>query len=114
MGRPSDSQDAMITPKTEEVIDPGLADWFKVDEKATSFPFAHEADDSATEDDSDNADVAPDAADEDDLDDWFKVKPTNEASTSTKPVSKLSNYLSRSDYVFFFFQGPTRCKNGRE
>jgi DNA ligase 4 len=95
MGGSSDSQDAMIIPKVEEVMDPGLADWFKVDEKTSAFPPAHEADDdSATEDDSDHADVVPDAADETDLDDWFKVEPINEGSTSTKPVSKLSNYLS--------------------
>ena len=89
MGLSADSQDAMIAPKVEEVMDPGLADWFKVDEKTTVFPLAHEADDdSATEDDSDHADVVPDVADEVDLDDWFKVKPMNEGSTSTKPVSK--------------------------
>ena len=100
MGGPSDSQDAMITPKVEEVMDPRLADWFKVDEKTEAFPLVHEADDdSATEDDSDHADVAPDVADEVDLDDWLKVEPMNEGSTSTKPVSKLSNYLSRSDYM---------------
>jgi DNA ligase-4 len=94
MDRSADSQDDMITPKVEEDIDPGLADWFKVDEKTMASPLAHEADDdSATEDDSDHADVAPDATDEVDLDDWFKVKPMNEGSTSTKSVSKLSNYL---------------------
>ena len=98
MGSLPDSQDAMIILKVEEDIDPGLADWFKVDEKTTAFPLAHEADDdSATEDDSDHADVAPDTADEVDLDDWFKVKPMNEGSTSTKTVSKLSD--SRSDCI---------------
>jgi DNA ligase 4 len=75
-------------------MDPGLADWFKVDGKTAVFPLAHEADDdSVTEDDSDDADVAPDATDEVDLDDWFKVKPTSEGSTSAKPVSKPSNYF---------------------
>jgi DNA ligase 4 len=84
-----DFQDAMITPKVEEDLDPGLADWFKVDEMTAALPVAHEADDdSATEDDSDHADVAPEAADEVDLDDWFEVKPMVEGSTSTKPVSK--------------------------
>lgn len=100
-----DSQDAIIIPKVEEVVDPVLADWFKVDEKTTAFPLAHEADDdSATEDDSDHADVAPDAADEVDLDDWFKVKPMNEGSTSTKSVSKLSNH---SDCMSFLFRTTT-------
>lgn len=90
MGASPVSQDAI--PKVEEVMDPGLADWFKVDEKTPAFSLAHEADeDSATEDDSDHADVVPDTADELDLDDWFNVKPMNEGSISTKPVSKLSN-----------------------
>jgi DNA ligase-4 len=103
----------MITPKVEEVMDPGLADWFKVDEKTTAFPLAHEADDdSATEDDSDHADVAPDGADEVDLEDWFKVKPMNEGSTSTKPVSKLSNYLSFSNYMLFLVQEQHDVKMG--
>ena len=103
----------MITPKVEEVMDPGLADWFKVDDKTTAFPLPHEADDdSATEDDSDHADVAPDAADEVDLDDWFKVEPMNEGSISTKPVSKLSNYLFRSDYMSFLVQDQHDVKMG--
>ena len=103
----------MITPKVEEVMDPGLADWFKVDDKTTAFPLPHEADDdSATEDDSDHVDVAPDAADEVDLDDWFKVEPMNEGSISTKPVSKLSNYLFRSDYMSFLVQDQHDVKMG--
>lgn len=112
ISRSADFQDAMITPKVEEVMDPGLADWFKVDEETTVFPLAHEVDDSATEDDSDHADVAPDAADEVDLDDWFKVEPMNEGSTSTKSVSKLSNYLSRSDYMQFLVQDQHDVKMG--
>ena len=108
-----DSQDAMIIPKVEEVMDAGLADWFKVDEKIPAFPPAHEADDdSATEDDSDHADVAPDTADEADPDDWFKVKPMNEGSTSTKPVSKLSNYLSCSACMSFLVQEQHDVKMG--
>ena len=113
MGHSADSQGVTITPKIEEVMDPGLADWFKVDEKTTAFPLAHEVDDdSATEDDSDHADAVPDAADEVDLDDWFKVEPMNEGSTSTKPVSKLSNYLSRSDYMSFPIQDQHDVKMG--
>lgn len=93
----------MIIPKAEEIMDPDLADWFKVDEK--SAVFSHEAnDDAATEDDSDHADVALDTADEVDLDDWFKVKPMNEGLTSTKPVSNPFNHLSLSDCMFFLFQ----------
>ena len=94
IGRSVDSQDAMITPKVEEVMDPRLADWFKVDEKTAGFSLAHEADDdSATEDDSDHADVAPDTGDEANLDNWFKAKPMNEGSTSTKSVSKVSLFV---------------------
>ena len=105
--RSADRQDAMITPKFEEVTDPGLADWFKVDGKITVFPLAHEVDDdSATEDDSDHANVAPDAADEVDLDYWFKTKLTSEGS---KPVSKPHKNLSRSDYMSFLVAG---YKNG--
>lgn len=109
----TDSQDAMIIPKVEEVLDAGLADWFKVDEKTLALPPAHEADDdSATEDDSDHADVAPDTADEADLDDWFKVKPMNEGSPSMKPVSKLSNYLSCSACMSFLVQDQHDVKMG--
>lgn len=94
----ADSQEAVITPKVEEDTDPGLADWFKVEEKIAMFPPTHEADDdSATEDDSDHVDLAPDAADEVDLDDWFEVKPMGEASTSTKFVSWPSSFLFYSD-----------------
>jgi len=97
-----DSQDAVITPKVEEDMDPALANWFKVDdsEKVAAFPLAHEADDdSATEDDSDHADVAPDAADEVDLDDWFEVKPMGEGLISTKPVSEPRPVLTTSNFL---------------
>lgn len=84
----ADSQDAAITPKVEEDLDPGLADWFKVEENAATIPLVHEDDDdSATEDDSDNDDVAPDTAVEVDLDDWFQVKSMGEGSTSMRTVS---------------------------
>ena len=113
MDRSAGFQDAVITPKVEEEMDPGLADWFKVDEKTTAFLLAHEADDdSATEDDSDHADVALDAADDLEFDDWFKVKPMNEGSTSTISVSKLSNYLSRYDYMSFLVQDQRDVKMG--
>jgi len=99
IGCSQDSQDAMITPKVEEVMDPGLTDWFKVDEKTAGFPLAHEADDdSATEDDSDHADVAPDTGDEANLDDWFKAKPMNEGSTSTKPDVKMGENEAAMEY----------------
>ena len=112
MGDSPDAQDAMIIPKVEEVMDPELADWFKVDEKTAAFPLAHEDDDSETEDDSDHADVAPDAADEADLDDWFKVKAMNEGSTSTNIVSKPANYLALSDCMSFYDQDQHDVKMG--
>lgn len=96
MARSADSQDVAVTPKVEEDMNSGLADWFKVDEQNVGFPLVHEADnDSATEDDSDNADVASDAPDEANFDDWSK--PMGKGSTSTRPVSKPPSYLSYSD-----------------
>jgi DNA ligase-4 len=82
---PSSSTRTMVRDQAEALVvkeeadldmDPALADWFKIDDKAPP----HEADarydeDSATDEDSDNADVAEDVEgekEEDDLDDTVK------------------------------------------
>ncbi|PPQ96588.1 hypothetical protein CVT26_006325 [Gymnopilus dilepis] len=71
-----------VTPKVEEdETDPALAEWFKVDDKNRPPTAEHDDDDSATEPDSDNADVA-DEAEELDLDDWVQVKSGNESRLS--------------------------------
>jgi hypothetical protein len=64
-----------MVPKQEDVdMDPALADWLKI-EPADDDDVKNESD-SATDDDSDNADVA----DGDDLDDWFNVKKSSSKS----------------------------------
>ena len=68
----------------EEEIDPALADWFKVDEEKDAHPTEHGGEeDSVTEDDSDNADVAGEPEEHVDLDDWFKVKAEDAAEGSS-------------------------------
>ncbi|KIM44920.1 hypothetical protein M413DRAFT_442894 [Hebeloma cylindrosporum] len=68
----------------EEEIDPALADWFKVDEKKDAHPAEHDREeDSVTEADSDNADVAGEPEEDLDLDDWLKVKAEDAPEGST-------------------------------
>jgi len=85
----------------EEEIDPALADWFKVEEEKDTHPAEHGGEeDSVTEDDSDNADVAGEPEEHVDLDDWFKVKAEDTAEGSSvagvRPKAGLiSLYLSK-------------------
>ena len=74
-----------VIPKVkEEEIDPALADWFKVEEEKDAHPVEHGGEeDSVTEDDSDNADVARESEEHVDLDDWFKVKAEDTAEGSS-------------------------------
>ena len=74
-----------VIPKVkEEEIDPALADWFKVEEEKDSHPPEHGGEeDSVTEEDSDNADVAGEPEGDVDLDDWFKVKAEDAVEGST-------------------------------
>ncbi|KAF8963440.1 DNA ligase 4 [Flammula alnicola] len=81
-----------IVPKVEEdeAMDPALAEWFKVEDKRAGPSAENDVDeDSVTEADSENADVA-EPEEEVDLDDWFEVKTDNveKASTSTKAAGK--------------------------
>ncbi|KAJ6518705.1 DNA ligase IV [Mycena sanguinolenta] len=70
--------DEKVQPKAEpEEVDPSLADWFKVEEDDKVIPNAKDYDSDATDDDSDNADVAKEEPDND-LDDWFKIKSAQE------------------------------------
>ncbi|KIK09022.1 hypothetical protein K443DRAFT_672060 [Laccaria amethystina LaAM-08-1] len=83
-GDPSVKLEEEIVPKVEEQdndIDPALADWLKIDDKYEKLhaEAKEEQDDySATDDDSDNADVVD--PEEVDLDDWFKVESADEPS----------------------------------
>jgi len=77
MAAPAESEAAPAV--KEEKMDPELAEWFKVDEEQVpGTPRWHEDDgndDSVTEDDSDNEDVAGEPHQDGDLDDWMMVKP---------------------------------------
>ncbi|KAJ3515533.1 hypothetical protein NLJ89_g1703 [Agrocybe chaxingu] len=79
----SPAEDTEVTPKVEEEMDPSLVDWFKVAGPSTENDVDE---DSVTEPDSDNADIA-EPQEEVNLDDWFQVK-TEEASTSEKAAGK--------------------------
>ncbi|KAJ6621385.1 DNA ligase 4 [Mycena sp. CBHHK59/15] len=71
-----DHDEDMVEPKKEDLEDmnPALADWFTVKEDdKKDIPNGGDSD-TETENDSDNADVT-DAEQDDDLDDWFNVKP---------------------------------------
>ncbi|KAJ7281646.1 DNA ligase IV [Mycena rebaudengoi] len=65
----------VLQPKVEpEDLDPTLAEWFKVEvDDKTVIPSGRDSD-TESENDSDNADVTIEEQD-DDLDDWLKVKP---------------------------------------
>ncbi|KAF8216400.1 DNA ligase 4 [Mycena galopus ATCC 62051] len=79
----TENDEDVVQPKAEpEEVDPLLADWFKVEQEEKVIPGAKEYDSEATDDDSDNADVANEEPDND-LDDWFKVKP---ARDGPKPI----------------------------
>ena len=60
--------------------DPSLADWFKVDGEISEDVKPPPNSDTETEDDSDHADINPDA--EELNDDWFKVKAADVESSA--------------------------------
>jgi DNA ligase 4 len=76
--RPAEMGSSIIKEEVDVDMDPALADWFKVDDKASPRGEDTKDDvDSATDEDSDNADVAEDEEGErkeDDLDEWLRVK----------------------------------------
>ncbi|KAJ7504480.1 DNA ligase IV [Mycena galericulata] len=78
--KPEDDEEKIQPEIKAEDVDPALADWFKVEEEKI-VPRGRESD-SETENDSDNADVAKEEP-EDDLDDWFKVKPATDETNPT-------------------------------
>lgn len=76
-------ENEVISKVKEEELDPALADWFKVDEEKDAHPAEHGGEeDSVTEDDSDNADVAGEPEEHVDLNDWLKVKAEDVAEGS--------------------------------
>lgn len=95
-------ESAAVIPKGEEPdvdMDPSLADWFKVDDTGSHDENIKDDPDSATDDDSDNADVAD--GDEDvDLDDWFSVK---EPLTKREPESIVDDQAAGSMVLLLFF-----------
>ena len=86
----------VVTPKTqEEELDPELAEWLKIDEKRSAST-SDVNDDSVTEADSDNADVAGDSGEVgDDLDDWFQVGGKEGPTTSSKAAGKQPEMVVR-------------------
>lgn len=86
-----------VETKTEE-LDPLLADWFKIDEKPNPLnPNSGNASDTETENDSDNADVAPEEGDLDD--DWFNVKPAISSDSYVDDGQKVSARFSSSQAI---------------
>jgi len=84
----------VATPKEEE-LDPELAEWLKIDEKRPAST-SDVDDDSVTEADSDNADVAVDSGEVgDDLDDWFQVEGKEGPATNTKAAGKQPEMVVR-------------------
>lgn len=68
------SQSPVVAPKEEDAdMDPVLADWLKIGTTSADDEDVKNEPDSATDEDSDNADVA-DEGEDPDLDDWFSVK----------------------------------------
>lgn len=108
-----------VIPKVEEEeIDPVLADWFKVDEEKDAHPAEHGGEeDSVTEDDSDNADVAGEPEEHVDLDDWFKVKAEDAAEGSNaavmQPKARLFHYHYPT-YVKVPISEGSRHQDGRK
>jgi DNA ligase-4 len=100
-----------VIPKVEEEeLDPGLADWFQVDNKNDALPAENDAEeDSVTEDDSDHAGVTREAEEEVDLDDWFQVKTEDAAEGSISKteaemqpkVHFISSYIPTDVKVWF-------------
>lgn len=92
-------EEKIDTPKIEEdKIDPALSEWLKIDEKKAAAPILVN-DDSATDPDSDNADVAEPDEDVVDLNDWFQVKRPDESVASesfhrTEMVRMLQLYYT--------------------
>lgn len=120
---PSAKLEEEIVPKVEEqdnYIDPALADWLKVDDKNEKLhaEAKEEQDDySATDNDSDNADVVD--PEEVDLDDWFKVKSADEPSviasavTKSESLSTVSPAAFEPEYLLIYFTGLCRREDGR-
>nr|Q7Z7W5.1 RecName: Full=DNA ligase 4; AltName: Full=DNA ligase IV; AltName: Full=Polydeoxyribonucleotide synthase [ATP] 4 [Coprinopsis cinerea]BAC76766.1 DNA ligase IV [Coprinopsis cinerea]BAD93669.1 DNA ligase IV [Coprinopsis cinerea] len=71
-GSETEDEDEEQAPEIKEEQDGELHEWLKVDDRKSPALPAHDEEDSVTEDDSDNADVADE--EEPDLDDWFQVK----------------------------------------
>jgi len=88
----------VVTPKVEQDddIDPALAEWLRIDEKKPA-ALTYVNDESATEADSDNADVTRPGEDQDDLDDWFQVKRPGEAASNLP--EKVWRVLSHLQYA---------------
>lgn len=83
----TEDNEEVVQPKAEPEEDPLLADWFKVEEDEKVILDKKDYDSEATDDDSDNADVANEEPDND-LDDWFKIKSArDDPETKDEPVS---------------------------
>jgi DNA ligase-4 len=67
-------EEKSITPKIEQdEIDPAMVEWLKIDDTKSAAPI-YVNDDSETEADSDNADVAEPGEDAVELDEWLQVQ----------------------------------------
>jgi hypothetical protein len=92
-----ETESPVIKEEADGDIDPAMADWFKIDKTSPQGEDAKYDDDSVTDEDSDNADVAEDAdgeREEDDLDEWFGVK---------KQAAKPEAFEASGSMVKFLF-----------
>ncbi|GLB41800.1 putative DNA ligase [Lyophyllum shimeji] len=82
---PSAIPPPVVKEERPEEMDPALAEWFKIDRAAREEEDVKKDPDTATDEDSDNADVAED--DEDvDLDEWFSVKKPSMEQESAEEI----------------------------
>jgi DNA ligase 4 len=98
--KPTQMGSVVIKEETDVDMDPALADWFKIDDK--TFPQGEDTKndvDSATDEDSDNADVAEDAEGEreEDFDEWFNVK---KQTTETEASGSMVNFFFIHPFSF--------------
>lgn len=102
--KPIETGSPVVKEEADVDMDPALADWFKIDDKTSLKGEDNKsADDSATDEDSDNADVAEDAEgkrEEDDLDEWFSVKKQAMGDEAFEGSGSMVNFFLYTRLLF--------------
>ncbi|KAF8074989.1 DNA ligase IV [Lyophyllum atratum] len=103
--KPQSPTPAMKDEQADDDMDPALADWLKIDHGYQGGEDIKNEPESATDEDSDNADVADD--DEDvDLDDWFSVKKSSAERDNTEEPQAAT--VSTYPLLYHFLGGDTK------